>query len=55
VDPDPHHFGNLNPHPDTHPHQKETRIRIEVISWIRKWIRINLQMTSQNAWNMSLF
>ncbi len=29
------------------------RIRIKVISWIR--IRINLQMTSQNVWNMSLF
>jgi hypothetical protein len=28
------------------------RIRIEVISWIR--IRINLQMTSQNVWNASL-
>ncbi len=27
------------------------RIRIKVISWIR----INLQMTSQNVWNMSLF
>jgi hypothetical protein len=41
VDPDPHHFGNLDPHqsdqldPDT--------------------ARINLQMTSQNLWNMSLF
>jgi hypothetical protein len=29
------------------------RIRIKVISWIR--IRINLQMTSQNVWDMSLF
>ncbi len=29
------------------------RIRIKVISWIR--ILINFQMTSQNAWNMSLF
>ncbi len=29
------------------------RIRIKVISWIR--ICINLQMTSQNVWNMSLF
>ncbi len=29
------------------------RILIKVISWIR--IRINLQITSQNVWNMSLF
>jgi hypothetical protein len=29
------------------------RIRIKVISWIR--IRINLQITRQNIWNMSLF
>jgi hypothetical protein len=21
VDPDPHHFGNLDPHPDPYPHQ----------------------------------
>ncbi len=27
------------------------RIRINVISWIRIWIRINLQMTIQNVWN----
>jgi hypothetical protein len=26
-----------------------------VISWIRNRIRINLQMTSQNVWNMGLF
>ena len=31
------------------------RIRIKVISWIRIRIRFTLQMTSQNAWNMSLF
>jgi hypothetical protein len=33
------------------------RIRIKVISWIRNriGIRINLQMVSQNVWNMSLF
>ncbi len=46
---DPHHFGNLNPHPD----QIKIRIHIKVISWIR--IRINLQMTSQNVWNKSIF
>jgi hypothetical protein len=57
VDPDldPHHFGYLDPHPD--PQQIKIRIRIKVISWI--WngngIRINLQMKSQNVWNMSLF
>jgi hypothetical protein len=34
------------------PHQIE-RIRIKVISLIR--ININLQMTSQNVWNVSLF
>jgi hypothetical protein len=30
--PDPHHFGNLDPHPDPHPHQIKIRI------WIRIWI-----------------
>jgi hypothetical protein len=42
---DPHHFGNLD------------RIRIKEISWIRNWsrIRISLQITSQNVWNLSLF
>jgi hypothetical protein len=30
VDPDPHHFGNLDPHPDPHPHQIKTRIRIRM-------------------------
>jgi hypothetical protein len=28
VDPDPHHFGNLYPHPDPQPHQIKIRIRI---------------------------
>jgi hypothetical protein len=42
ADPDPHHFGNL----DAHPHQIKIRIRIKVI---------NLQMTSQNVCNMSLY
>jgi hypothetical protein len=48
---DPHHFGNL----DSNPHQMKfrIRIRIKVISWIQ--IRIILQMTSQNVWNVSLF
>jgi hypothetical protein len=32
-----------------------SRIRVKVISWIRIPIRINLQMTSQNEWKMSLF
>jgi hypothetical protein len=53
VDLDPHHFGNLDPHP----HQIKIRIRIrssiKVISWIR--IRIILQMKSRNVRNMSLF
>jgi hypothetical protein len=26
---DPHHFGNLDPHPDLHPHQIKIRIRIK--------------------------
>ncbi len=52
---DPHHFGNLDLHPD--PHQIEVRIRIKVINWIRNRSRnlINFQMTSQNVCNMSLF
>jgi hypothetical protein len=55
VDPDQHHFGNLDP--DPHPHQTKfrIRIRIKVISWIPNRIRINLQMTCQNVWIMSLF
>ncbi len=50
---DPHHFRNLDQ--DPHPHQIQIRIWICIkgISWIR--IRINLQMTSQNVRNMSLF
>jgi hypothetical protein len=33
---DPHHFGNLDPHPDRHPHKIKIwiRIRIKVMSWI---------------------
>ncbi len=53
---DPHHVSNLDPHPDQHLQQIKIRIqiRVKVISWIRNRIRINLQMTSQNVWNMSL-
>jgi hypothetical protein len=55
LDPDPHHFGNLDLPPD--PHQIKIRIRIKVISCIRNriWIRIDLKMIRQNAWNISLF
>jgi hypothetical protein len=42
--PYPHHFGNLDSHPD--PHQIKIRIRKKVISWIRNRTRKNLQMTS---------
>jgi hypothetical protein len=35
--------------------QIRIRIGIEVISLIRNRIRINLQMTSKNVWNMNLF
>jgi hypothetical protein len=42
-----------DPHPDLHQIKIRIRIRIKVISWFR--IRISLQMTSQNVWNMSLF
>jgi hypothetical protein len=38
---------------DPDQNERWIRIRIKVISWIR--IRINLQMTSQNERNMSLF
>jgi hypothetical protein len=27
---DSHHFGNLDPHPDSHPHQLKIRIRIKI-------------------------
>jgi hypothetical protein len=30
VDPDPHHFGNLDPNPDMHPQQIKIRIRIKI-------------------------
>ncbi len=54
VDPDPHHFGNPDPYPQKN---RIPRIRIKLISWIRNRIRIriNLQITSQNVWNMRLF
>jgi hypothetical protein len=45
VDPDPHYLGDLDPHPDPHTHQIKIHTRI----------RINLQMSSQTVWNMSLF
>jgi hypothetical protein len=56
VETDPHRFGNADPHP----HQIKiririsVRIRIQVIRWVRNRIRINLQMTSQNVWDVSL-
>jgi hypothetical protein len=56
VDPDPHQFGNLDLHQIKIMIWSRIRIRIKVISWIqnRIWISINLQMTSQNVWHMSL-
>jgi hypothetical protein len=30
VDPDPHHLGNLDPHPDRHLHQIKILIRIRI-------------------------
>jgi hypothetical protein len=58
--PDPHNFCILDPHhikdgSALDPHQMKIRIRIKVISWIRNRIRINSQMTNQNAWNVNLF
>jgi hypothetical protein len=50
-DSDPHHFGSLDPHP--HQIKIWIQIRIKVLSWIR--IRIDLQKTGKNVWNMSLF
>ncbi len=54
--PDPDHFDNLGPHPHQIKIRNRIRIRIciKVISWIRNRIRINLQLTSQKVWNMSL-
>jgi hypothetical protein len=43
VNPDLHHFGNLDPRPDPHSHQIKIRIRI------------NKPMASPNVWNLSLF
>jgi hypothetical protein len=40
VDPDPHHFGNLDTHPD--PNQIKIRIHIKVISWIQNRIRVRI-------------
>jgi hypothetical protein len=58
VDPDPHHFGNLDPHLNQIKIWIRIRIKfkfIKVISWIRTrtQIRINLKMTSQKCMNMS--
>ncbi len=30
MDPDPHHFGNLDPRPDPHPYKIKIRIRIRI-------------------------
>jgi hypothetical protein len=53
--PDPHNFDDLDP--DPHPHPMKMPIRIKMISWIRNriGILIDLQMISQNVWNMILF
>jgi hypothetical protein len=51
--PDPHNFDGLDPNPDPHP--MKMPIRIKMISWIRIRILIDLQMISQNVWNMILF
>jgi hypothetical protein len=47
----------MDPHQIKIRNRIRIRIRIKVIRWIRSriQIRINLQMTSQNIWNMSLF
>jgi hypothetical protein len=44
-----------DPPPDPHQIKIRIRIRIKEISSIRNLIRINLQMTGYNIWNMSLF
>ncbi len=50
---DPHHFGYLDPHP----RKKKMRIRIKIykLDPERDPDPINLQMSSQNVWNVSLF
>jgi hypothetical protein len=30
IDPDPHHFGNLDQHPDPHQHKIKIQIRIPI-------------------------
>jgi hypothetical protein len=68
VDPNPHGSASFwypgsasrsasNKNPDPYQIKIRIRIRIKVISSIRKQIRIRitLQMTSQNVWNVSLF
>jgi hypothetical protein len=57
----PDYTSASNKNPDLHPDLQQIKIRIrfriKVISWIRNQIRIrnNLQLTSKNVWNMSLF
>ncbi len=46
----PHNFGNLGPFRI----KIRIRIRFQVIGWIWNRIRINLDVTGQNVWNMSL-
>ncbi len=53
VDLHPQHFVNLDLHQIQI--QIRIRIRIEAISWIQNRIHINLQMTSKNVRDMSLF
>ncbi len=49
-----HNVVDPDPDSDSHPHQMKKQ---DPIRWIRNRIRIriNLQMTSQNVWNMGLF
>jgi hypothetical protein len=55
LDPDLHHFGHLDPHPD--PHQIIFRIRIEIykLDPEPEPHQFILQMSSQSVWNVSLF
>jgi hypothetical protein len=57
---DPHQIERQDPdpHPDTHQRDKldpDPHPHLHQISWIRVWIRIKLQIASQNVWKMSLF
>jgi hypothetical protein len=52
---DPHHFGNLDPHPDPHQIKIRIRNRIKIYKLDPEPDPHQFADVSQNVWNLSLF